>query len=212
MSLDNIKGTYDAIFSLGDLCLASIQLRRNNLRPFAGPLDWMSSPSLTSINKLLQNRFKGFMELPNLKPTGYSTGVNTKDPFLVVVDQAYGIVSSHDFKADRNTLSNLATYNEVKEKLQKRIDRFLEKLINSEKILFIRTEATFAETLKLESILSEMVTNEFHILIVNHTNVKTITQKKWPLERVTVIELPNEDKWSANNHYWKNFLEGVYVK
>jgi len=31
MSLKDISGTYDAIFSLGDLCLAAVQLRKNNL-------------------------------------------------------------------------------------------------------------------------------------------------------------------------------------
>ncbi|EHL78862.1 DUF1796 family putative cysteine peptidase [Bacillus smithii] len=46
MSLEDIKGTYDSVFSLGDLCLTSIQLKKNNLRPFSGVLDWMASPSL----------------------------------------------------------------------------------------------------------------------------------------------------------------------
>ncbi|MCM3197169.1 DUF1796 family putative cysteine peptidase [Priestia megaterium] len=209
MSLKDIKGTYDAIFSLGDLCLASIQLRKNNLRPFAGPLDWMSSPSLSSVNRLLENRFEGFMELSNLNPTAYSTGVDSADPYLVVVDEAYQIVSSHDFKADENTLTHLVTYPEVKNKLNKRIQRFLEKMSTSQRILFVRTEATFSEVLELESILSNMVKKEFHILVVNHSNINDMVEKSWPLKRVTVLEFPNNEIWNGNDNYWKSVLDEV---
>ncbi|XBM35634.1 DUF1796 family putative cysteine peptidase [Bacillus licheniformis] len=63
----------------------------------------------------------------NLRVTGYSTGVATKDPFISVTDDYYCIDSAHDFKADRNTLDNLATYHEVIEKFNRRFNRFLEK-------------------------------------------------------------------------------------
>ncbi|WP_081752173.1 DUF1796 family putative cysteine peptidase [Paenibacillus sp. 1-18] len=36
-------GDYDAVFSLGGHCLPSIQLDKNGMRPYAGPLDWMIS-------------------------------------------------------------------------------------------------------------------------------------------------------------------------
>ena len=67
MNLEGIKGHYDAIFSLGDLCLTSLQLKDNNLRTFSGILDWVSSPSLKNVNVLLQNRFADFLNLKNLR-------------------------------------------------------------------------------------------------------------------------------------------------
>ncbi|MGP7815808.1 DUF1796 family putative cysteine peptidase [Niallia sp. 01092] len=212
MALADMKGKYNAIFSLGDLCLASIQLRKFKLRPFAGPLDWMSSPSLSSVNRLLQNRFHGFMDLANLLPTGYSTGIDTPETFLVVHDQSYGIVSSHDFKADRNTLTNLATYPEVREKLDRRIQRMLTMMEKGKRILFVRTEATFSETLQLEGVLSKLVKKDFHILIINHTKGNTMTEKHWPLNRVTVVELPEYEKWTNNDHYWKEILDNVTIR
>ena len=212
MRIDELKGEYDAIYSLGHLCLAALQLRKNNLRAFAGPLDWMSSPSLPSVSKLLQNRFVGFMDRPNLMPTGYSTAVDSNEPCLVVHDTAYGIVSSHDFYADQNTLSNLATYPKVREKLDRRIQRFLEKLSNGKRILFIRTEGSFAEVLELDSVLANLVKKDFHILVVNHTNVNGIKEKDWPLENVCAIELPNEEMWAGNDHYWKSTFSGIKIK
>ncbi|KAB7671189.1 DUF1796 family putative cysteine peptidase [Bacillus sp. B1-b2] len=211
MSISEIKGSYDAIFSLGDLCLAGIQLRKLNLRPFAGPLDWMSSPSLVSVNKLLENRFEGFMLKENLLATGYSTGIDSIEKYLVVHDQAYGIVSSHDFKADQNTLENLITYPEVKRKLDRRSERLLHYLETGKKILFVRTEASFADTLKLEEILTDLVKNEFHILIINHTDVDTMKEKNWPITHVSVVEFPKHDKWNNNDDLWKELFSEVEI-
>lgn len=205
MSLEDIKGNYDAIFSLGDLCLASIQLKKNNLRPFSGVLDWIASPALSDVNRLLRNRFVGFMDLPNLRIIGYA------DDNICVSDDAYHMVSNHDFPADRNTLTHLATYPEVKEKYDRRIHRFLEKMNTSKRVLFVRTEGSFEDILELESILSSLVKNDFRILLVNHTNVGGMIEKDWPLERVCAVELPNQDKWEGNHHYWKAMLDEVTI-
>lgn len=205
MSLEDIKGNYDAIFSLGDLCLASIQLKKNHLRPFSGVLDWLASPALSDVNRLLRNRFVGFMDLPNLRIIGYA------DDNICVSDDAYHMVSNHDFPADRNTLTHLATYSEVKEKYNRRIQRFLEKMNTSKRVLFVRTKGTFEDTLELESVLSSLVKNDFRILLVNHTNVGGMVEKDWPLERVCAVDLPNRDIWEGNHHHWKAMLDKVTI-
>ncbi|MCM3197168.1 DUF1796 family putative cysteine peptidase [Priestia megaterium] len=207
MSLENIKGTYDTFFSLGDLCVSAIQLRKNNLRPFAGPLDWVGSSSLSNVNRILQNQFAGFLELQNLRAVTYAS-----DSDLWVFDEIQNIVFNHDFKTDKNTLSNLATFPEVKEKYNRRIKRFFEKMESSQRILFIRTEAELEEVLILESILSSIVKNDFRILIVNHSNVTEMVEKEWSLNRVSIVELPEEGKWDTNDVYWKKIFEKVYFK
>lgn len=128
---------------------------------------------------------------------------------LLVWDEVYNIGFNHDFKTDKNTLTHLGGYAEVKEKYDRRIQRFLEKLSTSQRILFIRTEASFEEVAELEAILSGMIANDFRILIVNHTDVDHLVEKSWPLQRVCAIELPNHDKWNANNHYWKMILDDI---
>lgn len=205
MGLDKIKGNYDAIFSLGDLCLTSIQLEKNRLRPFSGVLDWMASPNLSDVNRLLRNRFIGFMDFPNLR------AFEQNESFVIVSDDAYHIVSNHDFSTDKNTLTHLADYSKVKEKYDRRIQRFLNKLETSKRILFVRTEASYQDTLELEAILSSLVKNDFRILIVNHTNVSHMIEKDWGLENVCVVNLPNQDQWEGNHHYWASMLDGVKV-
>ena len=78
-----------------------------------------------------------------------------------------------------------------------------------QRILFIRTEASFEEVAELEAILSGMIANDFKILVINHTDVDHLVEKSWSLQRVCAIELPNHDKWNANNHYWKMILADI---
>ncbi|TRZ38249.1 peptidase [Niallia circulans] len=213
MSIQDLKGTYDAIYSLGDLCLASIQLRKFNLRPFAGPLDWMASNQLSEVSRLLSNKFTGYMELHNLKATGeYSTGINSTDPYLVITDTAYNIVSSHDFRADSNTFTNFPEYTKVKEKLDRRVERMLKFFEEGERILFVRTEASFADTLQLESAISSVVKNNYQILIINHKDRQDMEKKAWPIRNVTVVEMPEYEKWTNNDDYWEALFENIAVK
>ncbi|MBM7691244.1 hypothetical protein JOC77_000649 [Peribacillus deserti] len=211
MKLRDLKGSYDGIFSLGHNCLAGIQLRKNNLRPFAGVLDWVGSPSLPHVTLLLQNQFAGFLEQPNLQFRGYATDMD-----LLVSDNIYQIYFNHDFKTDVNTPTNLAAYPEVKEKYNRRISRFKDKLANGQRLLFIRTQGTLEEITELEKVLSKIVKNDFRILVVNHTNVKGIVEKKWPLQKVCVVELPDtgfgtNEMFHVNDALWKTLLNGIRV-
>src|SRR5690606_10121964 len=143
-----------------------MKLREHNLRPFSGVLDWVGSPTLSKVNLLLKNRFSGFMDIKNLKPIKY---LSEND--LYVYNPVYDIGINHDFKAHNNTLTHLGGYPEVREKYDRRIKRFLDKVKKSKRILFIRTEqseASLDEIKELESILSEMVVNDFELLMVNH--------------------------------------------
>ncbi|WP_258833483.1 papain-like cysteine peptidase [Peribacillus frigoritolerans] len=58
LKLQDIKGSYDVIISLGSWCGPSLILRR-----FSFPLDWVVSNSLPDVSRILKNRFVGFMDL-----------------------------------------------------------------------------------------------------------------------------------------------------
>jgi hypothetical protein len=205
MRLAELKGDYDGIFSLGDLCLASIQLEENNLRPYSGVLDWMGSPQLSDVNRLLMNRFAGFMELENLRVVG-----DANEEMLLVSDDVYHILSNHDFFKVHNTPTHLAAYPEVKQKFDRRIQRFLEKADSCQRILFVRTEGNFQDVYDLQTVLSGLVRHDFRILLINHSSVSGIVELDWPLDKVCAVQLPNEDIWVGNNHLWKTMLDGIY--
>jgi len=207
LKLQEIKGTYDAIYSLGDLCLASIQLKQNKLRPFSGVLDWMASPQLHDVNRMLRYRFEEFMAPSNLRIIGYAG-----EDKICVADDFYHIVSNHDFDIGKNSLTHLGGYAEVKEKYDRRIRRFLDKADTCENMLFVRTEGDLEDAAELQDVLSDLVRNDFRVLIVNHTDVNGLVEDDWPLKRVCSVQLPAANKWTDNDHLWTKLLHGVHTR
>ncbi|AOZ93917.1 DUF1796 family putative cysteine peptidase [Paenibacillus crassostreae] len=205
MRLAELEGKYDSIFSLGDLCLASIQLEKNNLRLFSGVLDWVGSPQLPEVSRLLMNRFTGFMELENLRVVG-DAGAD----MLLVSDEYYHIFSNHDFSKVLNPNNNLFDYPNVKQKFDRRIQRFLEKMENSERILFVRTEGNLQEVYDLQMVLAGLVKHDFRILVINHAPVDGIVELNWPIEKVCAVQFPDGEKWAGNDELWKTMLKGIH--
>lgn len=209
MRLADIKGEYDGIFSLGELCLSSIQLERCGLRPFAGPLDWMSTPKLADVNRLLENRFEGFMDRDHLTYVEHAS-----DKLLLVKENVYNAFSNHDFFVHRNTPELLEDHPAVKLKYERRAARLLDKAASAQRLLFVRCGGTLEEAIGLQNALSGLARHEYRVLLVNHTDVATLTETDWPLEQVCTVELPGHPDviWGGNNAYWDTMLSGIGFK
>lgn len=206
MRLNELKGMYTAIFSLGFNCTPSIQLEGKQLRPFAGVLDWTVSHHLSDVNRLLSNRFSGYMEIPNLKMLDFVPN----HPNYIVQDTYYNMVSCHDFPILPNSTSYLSTYPEFKERINRRIARFLDKMMTSPKILFVRLQGSFEEASELQTVLSSLVVHDFRVLLVNYTKVASMVELDWPLEKVCAVELPEFDMYGGNyDPNWDPLLEGI---
>lgn len=206
MGNDILKGGYDAVFSLGDLCLGAIQMQKNNLRPFSGPLDWMGSPLLPKVIELFEKRFSDFMLEENLRIVGKAT-----DKMMLVSDDRNLVMSNHDFEIAQNSMTQLLTYPQVKEKLDRRVNRLFEKLISAQRILFIRTSASLEETALLQQVLRSIIVNDFRILVVNHGPVTGIVENYWPIDRVYSVVLPNNEIWEGNDALWSQLFKGVHL-
>ncbi len=203
MKLEDIAGSYDAIYSLGRNCLPALQLQKNGLRTFSGVLDWMVSDSLSDVNRLLKKRFAGFMDFGDLEFVTYDV------PFpanLYVKDKKYNIVSAHDFPVHINTTAHLASYEDVKATYLRRIERFFYKLEHSKHILFVRTLASYEETAELERILRKMIKHDFKILVVNPGNVPYLLDMAWPLEKACAGIAPAAHLDYGDSDYLWNFL------
>ncbi|SDX96998.1 DUF1796 family putative cysteine peptidase [Paenibacillus sp. CF384] len=204
MQLIDLKGSYDAIYSLGDLCLPAIQMELNEIRPFAGPLDWMQSQNLSDVTRLLRNRFARFMDYSHLEVISKAS-----EKLYYVKETEYNVYSNHDFYTHNNFPPELNAYPEVKAKYDRRVARFLEKAALSDHILFIRTEATMEQTKELTDVLSAMVAGSYRLLIVNHAPVSGIVEQHWPLPHVCAIQLPDEEIWHGNDLLWKEIFQGI---
>ncbi|MER7683301.1 DUF1796 family putative cysteine peptidase [Micrococcus luteus] len=204
MKINEIKGAYNAIYSLGENCIPALKLRKFNLREFAGPLDWVGSPNLPKVTNLLRTNFSNFLISDHLIVPQYAS-----DEDLLVVDTVNHISFNHDFKTHENTLNHLPSLPQVQAKYEKRINHFIETQSNSERLLFIRTEANIKDTLELENILSQLVKYNFCILIVNHSKVTEIVELDWKIKNVCAIEMPNEEIWEGNDLLWERIFQGI---
>ena len=92
LSLQDIKGPYHAIFSLGNNCLPAIELREHGLRKFAGPIDWMGTPVLPQISRMLRNRFQGMLVYANLVLVNQAS-----EELYNIRDLEYDLYLNHDF-------------------------------------------------------------------------------------------------------------------
>ncbi|NUC18187.1 peptidase [Bacillus mycoides] len=206
MELLDIQQKYDAIFSLGNTCFVAGKLQNYNLRSCAGVIDWMLSFSLTDVIRLLQNKFEGFMEKETMEFDAYHA-CGTK---LLLTDIRYNIKSAHDFPAEKNTPENWTSYPEFKIKINRRIERFLNKLKTSNLILFVRIGGTYEEVELLEKVLSNLIPGEFRILLLNEISEYKIIEYNWNLKYTCSVGIPMDG--NQNYEIWNQLLKGITRK
>lgn len=106
---------FENCISLGSNCVMSTFMCRTGLHSFDAPFDWVYTQNFSSIIKLIDNNFIDFLNKENLeKATVYCT-----NDMYSFQDKKYNISFYHDF---------CRTYEEVKEKYDRRIDTFLKKI------------------------------------------------------------------------------------
>ncbi|WP_336771382.1 papain-like cysteine peptidase [Bacillus bombysepticus] len=221
MNLEDLKKSYDIVVSLGGLCQVTNQLKRHNLRTFSGPLDWFYYPSLSDTNRLLQNRFKKFMELENMVVEGSESYGLIESEFdnqtkwseritYCIKDTYYNCFSMHDFPINPEENWKV-TYPSFKAKLSTRINRFLEKITSSESILFIRIWGNRDEAVELQKVLSKITNKDFNILIVNFAEgIPDVVEQNWGISRVCSIEIPRyQDRWEGDDSDWDKILNKI---
>lgn len=120
---------YDAIFSLGAACGCALHLRRNHLRPMAGPLDWVRGAGTVGERAaLVANRFQGWLRPENLSPLEQDPGYR----HWRTTDAATGLTLLHDFRNERPFEEE---WREVWARYERRKERFLACLGTRQRVL-----------------------------------------------------------------------------
>ncbi|MEE3951771.1 DUF1796 family putative cysteine peptidase [Peribacillus frigoritolerans] len=205
LKLQDIKGSYDVIISLGSWCGPSLNLRRHNLRRFSFPLDWVVSNSLPDVSRILKNRFVGFMDLKNMKQVdGIASYLDDGDVVFsdeggkqqkahFIQDTYYNVISVHDFPMIPNQ-DWTHLYPAYKEKLNYRINKFIEIISNSNSILFVRWGAvSVREADELQSVLSEMIQGKFNILFLDPiAGLENVNEIDWGIKGICTVQVPSD--------------------
>jgi hypothetical protein len=192
---------------IGDSCSVARQLELYDLRRFAFPFDWLRIKRLSTITKIINNKFEGFADFKQCNET-------TSFPFLETDDfnpdapkrtfkatNRYGVLSFHDFSSDKPFIDQLPS---IQQKYQRRIDRFYETLRSSDQIIFIRDELnpdklTEDDVKEFIRVIKQINPNlQFSIRIVCHKSLPNIQ-----IPTVSLIHDTNEfEIWTRPNVNW----------
>lgn len=131
---------FDLIASLGGNCSAAGQLKHRGLRRFSLPLDYVLMTDATPVQalpRLLTNRFKGWLQFENAveyHPPIIHKGQRT----YLIQDRASGFKFIHHFKGPEFSKD---LFRAVRHKMDRRIDRFYERVGRADRVLFVLTTA-----------------------------------------------------------------------
>lgn len=213
VKLSEIQKPYDLFVSLGSACDPAAFLRVHGLRRFSMPLDWVVSNHLSSVSRLFESRFAGYMELESMRLTDGSANHYDEDavpqagagarPSCFVEDKRYGILSVHDFEI----LPDLpwhATYAAFRQKTDRRIERLLQQLAASSSVLFVRWAGLTDDAIALREVLSDVTEGTADLLVLQpEADVSSVVDRELEVDGVCCVRVPNAP---ADGAVWNEVL------
>lgn len=140
---------YDLIFSIGEACSCTECLRFNKLQDASYPFDWIFGATFLDRIKILTSKFDNFLNLKDLT-FSYSENSISCDAYK---NNFNNLTFNHDFPKD---IPLSSSYNQVKEKYNRRINRLLNKINTSQNVLLVYIETPMtSNTLKNDGVLHE---------------------------------------------------------
>lgn len=194
---------YDEVISLGTACQAAWQLEGNGMRRLAYPFDWLVTP-FHGLIPFIINQGAGFLDKDKIEIVKTLPG---KATFLHVADLTYDIHFIHDFHGTEI----IDNYDKIKNKYDRRIQRFFTLLQSNKKILFFRVQITRDEAIVLDNLIHTTYPNlEYTLVAINDS---PDTENDWGLERVRNFYMRQSiDNWQGDGERWKDILSQFSVK
>lgn len=209
-------GNYDYVISMGAACFVATELNELKLRNMSSPFDWLIGGNFSERADILVNKFERFIEFEDLVEIH---GSFVSKHFKAYYNVRTGIRFLHDF----NKISSLEeSWQGVNEKYKRRIDRLLEILDKSNRILMIYMEPPIDSNLPCEnqSIIDsfEKISNRFEAelkLVYFSQNSKSQSKIEKSILNDKVLKITTDYKngseieWRVNRSILQEVLKGV---
>lgn len=127
---------YDFIFSIGQACSSTENLRKANLQVMSYPFDWLYGTTIKERVDLLVNDFKGWFEKNDFIFDCYKEGSR----FNVYKNTRTGLIFNHDFPKEDDFATG---YAKVSERYKRRVARLLGKIEASRHALAVYVEQPY---------------------------------------------------------------------
>lgn len=116
---------YKHYISLGYFCSVALELERAGLRSASYPIDWLVTPDMEQVMRMITGSFEGFLDADALEQNE-----SFKNKY---VNKSTGFTFVHDFDGEKPLSEQIGA---VREKFNRRIDRFYADI--HEPTLFVR--------------------------------------------------------------------------
>lgn len=157
---------FDLILSVGEACSCTETLRKCRLQFSSYPFDWLYGAGFVARCKILTTDFKNWLIKDNLEKVGDNN--LSAEPKHIYRNNITDITFNHDFPKHL-TLDD--SFEDVKNKYDRRIKRLLQQIKQSEKVLVVylqtpnnNKELTKEELLEGHKILKEKFGEKIHLL------------------------------------------------
>ena len=183
----NFNNYYDLVYSLGRDCACAMYMSKYGLRTYSGPFDWLTMP--LSMNDEFQRRieciltdFKYFWNQEDFKFLPKDPSVFNDEHCDYYENVKTGFYFYHDFPTGIPMEESLP---KVKEKYQRRIDRFYSEILKNKRVLLIWLSHSFLTDHTLQIDLCNDVCKKFgkqidFLLIEHNENLPLGTIEKIP--------------------------------
>lgn len=210
------KRIYDFILPFGEACFTAFVMKRIKVRTQSGPFDWMYGATFEDRFNIILNKFENFFNKEDFvyekKDVACDAYMNTRTH----------ICFNHDFPHDVNFDEYFPV---VKQKYQKRIERTLEEIGKSKKVLLLYIDLpdtkrgldNFEKLPGMMTKLSEVYPNtEFDLLYIKHNSNLKQKEVVYNLinEHIIIAECynkatdPKAEDWQANK---KNTVRAMKI-
>lgn len=129
-----IKKEYDFILSIGEDCACTAYLRNHNLQMLSYPFDWLTKAAFETRLELILNDFENFLNLEDLKFLEKTPEMFNDKHCDYYENTRNGFYYFHEFPKDEDPKNS---FDEVKDKYDRRIKRTYESIQSAERVLFV---------------------------------------------------------------------------
>lgn len=128
--MNEVFGMFESFVSLGQNCPVAASMSKYGLRSWAGPFDWLITFDFKWILHFMENDFEDFLPRKHLKHLDGNESNGWQ-----FMDEQSGFIFLHDYE-----YAFEGEYDKLKQKYQRRIDRFLTEI--RKPVCFLRFVAT----------------------------------------------------------------------
>lgn len=127
-----MKKKFDIVFSIGNLCASTENLRKCQLQFATYPLDWVAGGDIIHRTKIMISGCENFIQLETLEK--FAENMLSRVPKHVCKNTANQLVFNHDFPLH---LPIEESFPAVKAKYDRRVARLQKQMAESDSILFV---------------------------------------------------------------------------